>query len=445
METNKSQNGAHAQQAAIVASAEMKRAQALERLDKLTSELHEFVKSKVNIHKEIKTKTTGVVNALQRFRTLDDGWQAQQRQTPNVTPKKSRQPAADTVEEMDTGAEGDGESVTEDRSDTGVRSGKRKDRNSPDPTVNQVTKKKDTKPSPPKEVAARSAKNKEVDAWQKVESKKRRQEQDHLSKQLPKEPRPEPKRKKSRKWIRPDALIIRPAEKEKYSEILRRIKRDVPADQVRNTVEKIRRTMTGDMLITLSRKSADKGQALQRTITGILQDDAKVVCKGPQETIEIRDIDEDTTKEEIQAALKEEVGKDHDIPLEGIKIRKAFRGTQTAAVTLPMTIARKLVEGTGKIHVGWVNCRIKETTRPIQCFKCWHFGHVGPQCKSQVDRSKLCIRCGQEGHRIADCKNSAKCAICAEQQGAKDVAHHAGTYRCPVFQEALQKLTNKQA
>ncbi|XP_044593053.1 uncharacterized protein LOC123270932 [Cotesia glomerata] len=102
---------------------------------------------------------------------------------------------ADTVEEMDTGAEGDGESVTEDRSDTGVRSGKRKDRNSPDPTVNQVMKKKDTKPSPPKEVAARSAKNKEVDAWQKVESKKRRPEQDHLPKQLPKEPRPEPKRK----------------------------------------------------------------------------------------------------------------------------------------------------------------------------------------------------------------------------------------------------------
>ncbi|XP_044579122.1 uncharacterized protein LOC123261537 [Cotesia glomerata] len=238
METNKSQNGAHAQQAAIVASAEMKRAQALEHLDKLTRELHEFVKSKVNIHKEIKTKTTGVVNALQRFRTLDDGWQAQQRQTPNVTPKKSRQPAADTVEEMDTGAEGDGESLTEDRSDTGVRSGKRKDRNSPDPTVNQVMKKKDTKPSPPKEVAARSAKNKEVDAWQKVESKKRRPEQDHLPKQLPKEPRPELKRKKSRKWIRPDALIIRPAEKEKYSEILRRIKRDVPADQVRNTVEK---------------------------------------------------------------------------------------------------------------------------------------------------------------------------------------------------------------
>ncbi|XP_044585999.1 uncharacterized protein LOC123266036 [Cotesia glomerata] len=183
----------------------------------------------------------------------------------------------------------------------------------------------------------------------------------------------------------------------------------------------------------------------RRTITGILQDDAKVVCKGPQETIEIRDIDEETTKEEIQAALKEEVGKDHEIPLEGIKIRKAFRGTQTAAVTLPMTIARKLVEGTGKIHVGWVNCRIKATTRPIQCFKCWHFGHVGPQCKSQVDRSKLCIRCGQEGYRIADCKNSAKCAICADQQGAKDVAHHAGTYRCPVYQEALQKLTNKQA
>ncbi|CAG5093343.1 Similar to Cant1: Soluble calcium-activated nucleotidase 1 (Rattus norvegicus) [Cotesia congregata] len=82
--------------------------------------------------------------------------------------------------------------------------------------------------------------------------RKRRLAEEQLLKQTSKEPRPERKREKPRKWIRPDALIIRPAEKEKYAEILRRIKQSVPDEQVRTTVEKIHKTNTGDMLITLS-------------------------------------------------------------------------------------------------------------------------------------------------------------------------------------------------
>ncbi|GBP15361.1 Probable RNA-directed DNA polymerase from transposon X-element [Eumeta japonica] len=53
--------------------------------------------------------------------------------------------------------------------------------------------------------------------------------------------------------MRPDALIIRPKEKEKYSEILSRIKTAVPSEQVGNTVDKIRKTGARDMLITLSK------------------------------------------------------------------------------------------------------------------------------------------------------------------------------------------------
>ncbi|CAG5072368.1 Protein of unknown function, partial [Cotesia congregata] len=63
--------------------------------------------------------------------------------------------------------------------------------------------------------------------------------------------------------------------KEKYAEILRRIKQAVPDEQVRTTVEKIHKTKTGNMLITLSKKSIDKGQALQKAITDVLQKEAE--------------------------------------------------------------------------------------------------------------------------------------------------------------------------
>ncbi|XP_044594034.1 trichohyalin-like [Cotesia glomerata] len=85
------------------------------------------------------------------------------------------------------------------------------------------------------------------------------------------------------------------------------------------------------MLITLSRKSSDKGQALQKTIEGILQEEAKVICKGPQEDVEIRDLDDTTTREDIQAALHMATGESCEVSLEAIKIRKAYRGTQTAS------------------------------------------------------------------------------------------------------------------
>ncbi|XP_044588826.1 triadin-like [Cotesia glomerata] len=320
----------------------MKRTQALERLEELTNELNNLVQSKVNIHKEIKTKATSVTNALRRFKKLDEEWRLASRRTPRATPGQTNQVVVVTDEAMDTGAEGDGESVIEDKRETVTKTGKRKDRSSPDPTCSQVTKKKDLRQSPPQRATMQRDERTKAIAWQKVQSKKeqRRQRKEQLPKQFPEEPRPEPKRKKSRKWIRPDALIIRPAEPAKYAEILRKIKNDVPDEQVRTTVDKIHKTRAGNMLITLSRKSSDKGQALQKTIEGILQEEAK--------------------------------------------------------------------------------------------------------CKSSVDRSKLYIRCGQEGHKIAGCKNPAKCALCAENQSAENSAHYAGNHKCPVFQEALQRLINKR-
>ncbi|CAD6243301.1 GSCOCG00013029001-RA-CDS, partial [Cotesia congregata] len=206
------------------------------------------------------------------------------------------------------------------------------------------------------------------------------------------------------------------------------IKKEVPNEQVCNTVDKIRKTRDGDMLIELSRKSTDKGQALQKTIQSIL----KVISKSPQEQLEIRDIDDTTTKDDIRAALQEVAGDSFEIPEGAIKIRPAYRGTQTALVTLPITTAQTVLGERGKIKIGWSNCRVRVVKRPQACFKCWHYGHVAAQCRSGIDRSKLCIKCGQTDHIAAKCPNEAKCMLCDEKPGSTDTAHRAGSSKCPL-------------
>ncbi|XP_028157349.1 DNA-binding protein HEXBP-like, partial [Ostrinia furnacalis] len=52
-------------------------------------------------------------------------------------------------------------------------------------------------------------------------------------------------------------------------------------------------------------------------------------------------------------------------------------------------------------------------------------------CAAVVDRSSLCFRCGEPGHRQRGCPAAAlKCALCAAEGRAAD--HVAGTKKCPV-------------
>ncbi|XP_015124945.1 uncharacterized protein LOC107046756 [Diachasma alloeum] len=199
------------------------------------------------------------------------------------------------------------------------------------------------------------------------------------------------------------------------------------------------------MLLILKRKKADGAPQLHKAIAGLLGEDAKVLSKAPQEEFEIKDLDEITTKEEVLEALQVAAGDEYTIDSGAVKsIRKAFRGTQTASVTLAATAAKKIVGEHGKIKIGWVICRMIRVERPVKCFRCWHYGHLATQCKSEADRSKLCTRCTEPGHKIAECKKEPLCALCTERGNAVDSAHVAGSGKCPVLKEALQKLNNKR-
>lgn len=75
------------------------------------------------------------------------------------------------------------------------------------------------------------------------------------------------------------------------------------------------------------------------------------------------------------------------------------------------------VEKEGKIKIGWTMAKVEMMARrPLQCCRCWEFGHVQFTCKAKVDRMRHCFNCGHPGHSVKECENEEpRCVICDEK------------------------------
>lgn len=95
-------------------------------------------------------------------------------------------------------------------------------------------------------------------------------------------------------------------------------------------------------------------------------------------------------------------------------IRKMRNGLNSVWIKCPLAAAIK-VAGEGRICMGWTSARVRLLeARPVQCFKCWRFGHVRNTCKFPEDRTGNCFRCGSGQHMVRDCVAPPQCAICAQ-------------------------------
>ncbi|XP_036345856.1 uncharacterized protein LOC118755117 [Rhagoletis pomonella] len=247
-----------------------------------------------------------------------------------------------------------------------------------------------------------------------------------------------PKRRPRKKPTRPDAIVVKSSGECSYADILKMVKSEESLKGLSETVRKIRKTASGDLLFQLNKSEDVNTAKLQEAVEGVLAGEAEVRTLTEMVHIEIHDIDEVTTSEKVCLALNGHGGSTKVLVSDIRSMRKAYGGTQTATLLLPESFANKLV-GQGKIRIGWVICRIRHKIQPKRCYKCFEFGHISKGCRSSDDFGKSCFKCGQTGHTAKLCTNAPRCLLCVKR-GSNPTSHQAGGNKCPVYQLALSKI-----
>uniref|UniRef100_A0A182Q7I8 CCHC-type domain-containing protein n=1 Tax=Anopheles farauti TaxID=69004 RepID=A0A182Q7I8_9DIPT len=155
-----------------------------------------------------------------------------------------------------------------------------------------------------------------------------------------------------------------------------------------------------------------------------LESKATVTAMEPIVTVECRDLDQGATPDQVARAML----KQHQVEVSSSAVR--FRrgrdlGTTVAVFQVPKRSIGG-IETKNRLRVGWSSGHLRLQEREVRCHRCWLIGHTSRYCNGP-DRSGLCLKCGEQGHKRADCPKSFRCLECKTPQS---VGHQTGSYRC---------------
>lgn len=244
---------------------------------------------------------------------------------------------------------------------------------------------------------------------------------------------------KSRSTYRRNDSIKVTVTKGDYASVLKALKKKIDVSNMETEIRGMKESKKGDIVIQLGPEKSDREAFIAKLQSAA--PNSKVELMRTKTWIQIRDMDEDTTEEEVKAALKGKIGEEAN-DCKVMLTRPNWRKQRTAIVEATEVSATKLLQE-GKVRIGWIVCRIYKKTLITRCYKCLGYGHFKDQCNGP-DRSNCCYRCGKPDHKAAACRDEPECVLCKEKGiGDSDLKHIPGTAACKAFLDARAREMKK--
>ncbi|EFN87193.1 hypothetical protein EAI_04807, partial [Harpegnathos saltator] len=142
----------------------------------------------------------------------------------------------------------------------------------------------------------------------------------------------------------------------------------------------IRRAANGRRLLEISGPDGPaRADSLAIKLRAVFGDSALVSRPMAKGELRLSNLDDSVTVSEVAEVVAFNGGCEVTDIRTG-PIRPIMNGMGSVWIQCPMAVAVKLAK-LGRIRVGWVSARVELLrTRPMQCFKCWEFGHVREAC-----------------------------------------------------------------
>ncbi|KAL7726523.1 hypothetical protein ACLKA6_001145 [Drosophila palustris] len=137
-----------------------------------------------------------------------------------------------------------------------------------------------------------------------------------------------------RRRNRPDAILVKCKDAADYAKVLASVQTSKELQQYKENVRGVRRTAAGEVLLQMSKTADNTTSKLHHAVQKALGETANVIVISDKVRLEIRDLPEWATAEDVTLAVLKHI--EGDLPVESApKLRKGYRGTQIASMFTP--------------------------------------------------------------------------------------------------------------
>jgi len=213
-----------------------------------------------------------------------------------------------------------------------------------------------------------------------------------------------------------------------YADIIKQARDKVDLKDIGIVNPRMRRAANGGIIIEIAGPDgSSKADTLATRLREVIGDNAVVSRPVVKADLRISGFDDSVIKDEIITSVTER----GDCLASDVRVgsfRPMRNGLNMTWVQCPLSAAIK-ISRLNKLNLGWSVARVELLrAKPIQCFKCWQFGHVRNNCESATDRTGHCFKCGGSNHTSYTCVGDPYCVVCADY--GCESAHRLGSSAC---------------